>query len=159
MKYNDKLSILFVCLGNICRSPLAEAVAREECARAGLDWVVGSRGTGSWHVGEGADPRSVRVGAGAGYALGAHRGRQLSAGDYRDYDWLLAMDADNLDTIERRRPPDARARSGLFLDVAGVEPMGEVPDPYYAGETGFADVLALVRRGVDGLIARWRETA
>ncbi|NII10372.1 low molecular weight protein-tyrosine-phosphatase [Oleiagrimonas sp. C23AA] len=149
------MRILFVCLGNICRSPLVEAVAREEFARAGLHWSVDSCGTGGWHVGEGADPRSAKAGASAGYSLAAHRGRQLCDSDYRDFDWLLAMDTDNLIEIERRRPLGAAAQVGLFLDVAGIAGDGEVPDPYYGGEAGFAHVLDLARTGVEGLMRRF----
>jgi protein-tyrosine phosphatase len=148
--------VLFVCLGNICRSPLAEAVARTEFARAGLDLPVASCGTGSWHIGESADPRAVAAGATAGYDLGSHRARQLALPDYEQFDWLLAMDEDNLANIQRRRPRRASAQIGLFLEIAGLDHPHAVPDPYYGGDEGFRQVVALVREGVHGLIGRLR---
>jgi len=120
--------ILFVCLGNICRSPLLEAVARARFARAGRDWHVASCGTGGWHAGEGADPRAVRIGQERGYALQAHRARQLAAADYQHFDLLLAADADNLAELERRAPRDSAARVDLALRRAGLAAPLEVPD-------------------------------
>jgi protein-tyrosine phosphatase len=151
--------VLFVCLGNICRSPLVEAVARAEFERARLEVPVASCGTGSWHVGEGADPRMVAAGASAGYDLGGHRARQLHIDDYRRFSWVLAMDEDNLEVIEQRRPRDASARLSLFLPAAGIEVPRIVPDPYFGGAQGFADVVALAQRGVAGLIERLRADA
>lgn len=147
--------ILFVCLGNICRSPLAEAVARLEFERAGLDIAVDSCGTGGWHAGEGADPRSVRVGAEAGYDLTPHRARKLSGEDFSRWRWLLAMDQANLQDMRARCPEHLHGRLGLFLDTAGVRTHGEVPDPFYGDREDFRAVLDLAREGVQGLIARW----
>ncbi|GAB3041626.1 MULTISPECIES: low molecular weight protein-tyrosine-phosphatase [Oleiagrimonas] len=148
--------VLFVCLGNICRSPLAEAVARLEFERAGLNLPVDSCGTGGWHAGEGADPRSVRAGAEAGYDLSPHRARRLEDADFTRWRWLLAMDAANLDEMRTRCPSSLHGRLGLFLDVAGVRAEGEVPDPYYGGREDFRAVLNLARDGVQGLIERLR---
>ncbi|KGI78336.1 low molecular weight protein-tyrosine-phosphatase [Oleiagrimonas soli] len=148
--------ILFVCLGNICRSPLAEAVARLEFERAGLDLPVDSCGTGGWHAGEGADPRSVRAGAEAGYDLAPHRARRLEDADFERWQWLLAMDAANLDEMRARCPQRLHGRLGLFLDVAGVQTRGEVPDPYYGGREDFRAVLKLAQNGVHGLIRQLR---
>jgi protein-tyrosine phosphatase len=148
-------SILFVCLGNICRSPLVEAVARQRCAEAGLDVQVASCGTGNWHVGKGADPRMVRAAAAAGYDLSPHRARQVRAGDFLAYDWVLAMDADNLDALRRLRSLQG-APAELFLPWAGVSEPVEFPDPYFGEAEGFAEAVALAERAVDGLIARLR---
>jgi protein-tyrosine phosphatase len=150
--------ILFVCLGNICRSPLAEAVARREFERAGLAMPVDSCGTGGWHVGAGADPRSVRAGADSGYDLKPHRARQLEATDFSRWRWLLAMDQANLRDMRARCPGHLHERLGLFLDVSGVQPGGEVPDPYYGRAEDFRAVVSLVQDGVDGLIERLRSS-
>ncbi|QNK01121.1 low molecular weight protein-tyrosine-phosphatase [Dyella telluris] len=153
MKTSEKPSILFVCLGNICRSPLVEAVARQRTAEAGLVLTLASCGTGNWHVGKGADPRMVRAAAEAGYDLAPHRARQARTADFEDFDWVLAMDQDNLETLEGMR----RGRGvepALFLPWAGVAAPEEFPDPYFGGMEGFHRAVALAEQGVDGLIAR-----
>lgn len=138
------MKILFVCLGNICRSPVLEAVLRQQARRAGRhDWQVASCGTGGWHAGEGADPRSCASAAQRGYTLEAHRARQLRAADYSDYDWLLAADNDNLAEIRRRRPAQASACVELALAFAGLDSPREVPDPYYGDAAGFDRVIDL----------------
>ncbi len=149
-------SISFVCLGNICRSPLAEGIARRRFAEAGLDLAVASCGTGRWHVGEGADPRSRKVAAEAGYDLSGHRVRQLSGDDFRRFDLLLAMDRANLAVLEARRPADATARAVLFLELAGFAADVEVPDPYHGDLEAFRRVRELLERGMDELVLRFR---
>jgi protein-tyrosine phosphatase len=151
----DNPSILFVCLGNICRSPLVEAVARRRCTQAGLQLTLGSCGTGNWHVGKGADPRMLRAAAEAGYDLASHRARQVRSDDFVAYDWVLAMDGDNLDTLRSLRR-DRGSEPGLFLPWAGVPSPSEFPDPYFGDADGFRQSVALAERGVDGLIARLR---
>lgn len=148
-------SILFVCLGNICRSPLVEAVARQRCAEAGLAVSLASCGTGNWHVGKGADPRMVKAAADAGYDLSPHRARQARATDFEDFDWVLAMDQDNLETLEGLR----RGRGVepvLFLPWTGMVTPDEFPDPYFGDAGGFREAVALAEQGVDGLIVRLR---
>lgn len=147
-------SIMFVCLGNICRSPTAAAVARDEFARAGLDWKVASAGTGNWHVGERADSRAVQCAAAAGYSLDQHRGRQVCVDDFRRHDWLLAMDRANLGELQALAPKDATAQVGLLLQVAGTAPPSEVPDPYFGDEHGFEKVLTLLRDAITRLPER-----
>lgn len=149
----DYPSVLFVCLGNICRSPLVEAVARRRCAEAGLRLTLASCGTGNWHVGKGADPRMLRAAAAAGYDLAPHRARQVQSDDFVLYDWVLAMDSDNLETLQSLRGDRGREPE-LFLPWAGVAPPSEFPDPYFGDEDGFQQSVALAERGVDGLIAR-----
>ena len=146
-----KTRILFVCLGNICRSPLAEAVAARDFARAGLDIAVASAGTGDWHVGGPADPRALAVARAHGYTLDAHRARQVVIDDFNRYDWLLAMDRANLAALRALRPTDAPARVSLLLDAAGIDAEGEVPDPYFGDDTGFDDVLNLLQGAIDAL--------
>lgn len=129
-----------VCLGNICRSPTAEAVLRAKLEAAGLaeHVVVDSAGTGDWHVGRPPDPRSQRHAAQRGYDLSALRGRQVAEADFHRFDLILAMDADNLADLQRLAPDgDSRAEVRLFAQV-------EVPDPYTGGPAGFEQVLDLV---------------
>lgn len=151
-------SVLFVCLGNICRSPVVEVVARDALARAGIELAVASCGTGDWHVGNGADPRMVAAAQAAGFDLGNHRARQLRVEDFDDHHWVLAMDRANLGELRRRCPPGRAGRIGLFLEHAGMDAPLEVPDPYFGDASGFDEVVALVRRGVDGWVNRLRAT-
>ena len=149
-----KRSVLFVCLGNICRSPLAEGVFRAELERRGLtDQVhVDSCGTGGWHVGEGPDPRSVEVGLDHGVDIGDQRSRQLAASDYTQFQWLVAMDGDNQRVLERRAPSDAPARIVRMLDYHPEGDRRDVPDPYYGGPQGFETVYRLLESSVPGLL-------
>jgi protein-tyrosine phosphatase len=134
-----RVRVLMVCLGNICRSPTAEAVLRHKLAAAGLDAQVevDSAGTGDWHVGDPPDARSQRHAARRGYDLSALRGRQVAEADFARFDLILAMDEDNLADLERLRPDGGRAELRLF---AGRP----VPDPYAGGPAGFEQVLDLV---------------
>lgn len=151
--------ILFVCLGNICRSPLVEAVARQRFTRAGLDIDVASAGTGDYHIGEGADPRAVASAAGRDYDLSRHRARQIKASDYAGYDLVLAMDKSNYRVMSAHCDDRHAKRVALFLPFAGISEPAEVPDPYFGGTQGFEYVIDLAERGVDGLIARFAHGA
>ncbi|MBF9034052.1 low molecular weight phosphotyrosine protein phosphatase [Rhodobacterales bacterium HKCCE2091] len=130
--------ILAVCLGNICRSPTAEAVLRATLPGAEID----SAGTGNWHVGNPPHPPAIRAAAARGYDLAPLRARQVRASDFHDFDLVLAMDDDNFADLTALRPPDARAELRLFLDPLGG---GAVPDPYYTGD--FDGVLDLIEAG------------
>lgn len=141
---------LFVCMGNICRSPMVEAVARVEFARAGFAAEVASAGTEGYHVGDRADPRAIAVAEAHGYPLARHRARQIAGADFECYDHVLAMDRVNLRALERLRSEHATAR--LFLEHAGAD-ADEVPDPYYGERADFEHVLALARSGIAALIA------
>lgn len=149
------MKVLFVCLGNICRSPTLEAVARTRFARAGVDWQVASCGTGGWHAGEGADARSVRAGAARGYALDAHRARALADEDYGAFDLLLAADRDNLRHLQARATVGAIGRVALALPTAGIARPDEVPDPYYGTARDFDLVVDLAERVADGLLHKF----
>ena len=140
--------ILFVCLGNICRSPLVEAVARGEFARAGLAIDVTSAGTGGHTAGEPADARALAVARRHGYALSAHRARQVKAADFDAFDHILAMDRANLRALQALRGAGTGAVPALFLDPR------EVPDPYYGSGADFETVVALARRGAAAWIER-----
>jgi protein-tyrosine phosphatase len=149
--------ILFVCMGNICRSPTAEGVLRRLVAAEGLADVVeiDSAGTIAHHVGESPDPRSTQAAARRGTALeGA--ARQVADADFGDYDLLLAMDAENLAELRRRAPADldpARIRLLREFDPAAVAAGDlDVPDPYYGGPSGFDDVLDMIEAASRGLV-------
>ncbi|MGA7298614.1 MAG: low molecular weight protein-tyrosine-phosphatase [Rhodanobacteraceae bacterium] len=157
MNESDK-SVLFVCLGNICRSPLAEIIARAKFARAGLDLHVASAGTGDWHIGQGADARACAVAARHGYDLSSHRAQQVSVADFNRFDWLLGMDRSNVLHLLQMQPQGCRARIGLMLDVAGVGTPAEVPDPYFGGDDGFLTVLELLEGAIDGLTHQLSES-
>ena len=146
--------LLFVCAGNICRSPVAEAVVRAEFARAGADFAVASAGTGPWHIGKPADSRAQASAAGHGYDLSAHRARQVRREDFALHDLVLAMDQHNLDELLARCPPQHAGRLGLFLPFAGVDEVREVPDPYYGGPADFERVVELAVAGARALRER-----
>lgn len=147
------MNVLFVCLGNICRSPTAEGIFRHRLHAAGLeDHVhVDSAGTGHWHVGKGPDPRTCLAALRRGYDLRPLRARQVAVEDYLRFDLILAMDHDNLLRLKEFRPDGARAEVDLFLKRYGVGE-GVVPDPYYGGADGFEQVLDLVEQGCDALL-------
>jgi protein-tyrosine phosphatase len=146
--------LLFVCLGNICRSPAAEAVVRARAEAAGLRLTLDSAGTGSWHVGDPPDPRMQAAARARGYDLSAQRARQARGSDFLDFDLILAMDQNNLAALQRLAPPSGGAELSLMLDQAPGMKGREVPDPYHGGEAGFENVLDLLEAAADGLVAR-----
>lgn len=147
--------ILFVCLGNICRSPTAEVVLRTRADRAGVASrvAVASAGTGSWHAGMPPDRRAVAHAAKRGYDLSNVRARQVVREDFVRFDWILAMDRGNLRELRSLRPPDAHGHLGLFLDFAPHLGLQDVPDPYYGGASHFERVLDLIEQASDSLVA------
>lgn len=147
------MRVLFVCLGNICRSPTAEGVLRHQLKEAGLDEVieVASAGTGDWHVGNPPDSRTRRAAQLRGYDLSQQRAQQVSVADFERYDLILAMDNSNLGHLQAMRPAQAKAELDLFLRrFEGA--VDEVPDPYYGGEQGFERVLDLIESACRGLV-------
>lgn len=148
--------VLFVCLGNICRSPMAEAVVQHLVNEAGLSdaITVDSAGTGSWHVGEQAHSGTRGI-------LKKHkidyegRSRQIKRRDFADFDYILTMDESNLRNVQRIKPDDSEAVIQRFLDFAPDSAVHEVPDPYYSGR--FEEVYQLVRAGAEGLLDHIRE--
>lgn len=143
--------VLVVCLGNICRSPTAEAAVREAAADAGVDVEVDSAGTGAWHVGNPPDRRMTAAAAEDGLEL-AGQARQVTVDDFREFDLVVAMDGSNHADLLRLAPDDdARARVRLFREYAGEAGEG-VPDPYYGGPDGFREVVDIVRRAARGLV-------
>jgi protein-tyrosine phosphatase len=149
------IKVLFVCMGNICRSPMAEALFRHQVAEAGLSarFAIDSAGTGSWHVGEPPHRGTLAVLAKNGVNPGSQRARQLTADDFRGFDYVVAMDSENL--AQMRRPADGDAAVSLLLDHASGLGVREVPDPYYDG--GFERVYELVEAGCRGLLAHIRQ--
>lgn len=152
------MRILFVCLGNICRSPTAEVVFRAVASREAPDIVleIDSAGTAGYHVGEQPDRRTRQAAARRGYDMSALRARVVEPGDFENFDLILAMDRENLRALERRSPPQARERLRLFLDFAPETGISEVPDPYYGGANGFEDVLDLIEAASRGLVQHLR---
>lgn len=150
--------VLFVCLGNICRSPTAHGVFAALVERAGLaaSIEVDSCGTGGWHVGEPPDGRATVEAGARGYDLRHLRARQLQADDFHRFDYILAMDASNLADLRAARPTGCSGHLGLFLEFAPGRRETEVPDPYYGGDEGFAHVLDLVEEASQGLLREIR---
>ncbi len=144
--------VLFVCLGNICRSPAAAVILRDKALARGLEIHVGSAGTGGWHAGDPADRRMIAAAARRGYRLDHHRARQIAIDDFYSFDFLLAMDLQNQSDLLAMAPPDRACDIRLFLDFAATPPR-ETPDPYYGGVSGFEDVLDLLEAGADGFLA------
>jgi protein-tyrosine phosphatase len=151
-------SVLFVCMGNICRSPTAEGVFREVAGRSGLGEVlhVDSAGTGDWHVGAAPDRRAIAAARRRGYDLSALRARQVEPADFARFGWILAMDRQNLRALEALRPREFPGHVGLLLAVAPELGVDEVPDPYYGGPEGFENVLDLVEQASTALLTRVR---
>ena len=145
--------VLFVCLGNICRSPTAEAVFRARAERAGLDVIIDSAGTSGWHIGEPPDPRSIEAGEARGYSFKGQASRKAIRADFGEYDYVLAMDQKNVEDLLKICPESYLSRIQLFLDYVPNSSTREVPDPYYGGGDGFARVLDLIEQASDGLIA------
>lgn len=142
-------SVLFVCLGNICRSPLAEGVFRATVENAGLSdrFLIDSAGTGAWHAGDPPDPRSIEVAARHGIDLTAQHARQVTDRDFTQFDFILAMDSNNLSTLKSRTRKDHPGLR-LFLN----SPPTDVPDPYYGGEDGFERVYQMIDGGSRSLL-------
>lgn len=155
-------SILFVCLGNICRSPLAEGVFRAVLAERGMeaDFVVDSAGTGGWHAGSAPDPRSIAVAAHYGIDITAQQARKVVPADFARFDLILGMDRSNVDDLRAAAPAEAAGRVELFLGHATGRST-DVPDPYYGGEDGFVAVYRMIREASESLADRlaMRESA
>ena len=147
------MRVLFVCLGNICRSPTAEGVLRHKLREAGLaDQVeVASAGTGDWHVGKAPDKRSQAAAKLRGYDLSAQRAQQVSRADFATYDLILAMDNSNLRHLKALQPGKSKAELDLFLRRYQSQ-IDEVPDPYHDSDQGFETVLDLIERASDLLV-------
>lgn len=147
-------SVLFVCMGNICRSPTAEGVFRDLVSRSGLDNAIriDSAGTHSYHIGKSPDARASAAAAQRGYDLSPLRGRQVSEQDFLVFDYILAMDQENLSNLKRICPAGQEHKVTLFLEHSRSFSEREVPDPYYGGAQGFEHVLDMVEDAAQGLL-------
>ncbi|MFA5630798.1 MAG: low molecular weight protein-tyrosine-phosphatase [Porticoccaceae bacterium] len=154
LKKKDKVSVLFVCLGNICRSPTAEGMFRDKVAASELGGAIhiDSAGTGDWHIGRPPDTRAQHAARGRGYDIGDLRARQVSAADFALFDYILAMDAQNLQDLQVMRPANFTGHLGLMLQFDSSGAVTEVPDPYFGGEEGFQRVLDLLEAASQGLL-------
>ncbi len=153
-----EINVLMVCLGNICRSPTAEGVLRTKLARAGLDGRVGVASAGTHGERGGApDVRAVAAAAKRGYDLSSIRSRRVSSEDFDRHQWVLAMDGENLEHLQRLCPAPLHDRLGLLLRHAPALGLQDVPDPYYGGPAGFEHVLDLIEPACDGLVLTLRK--
>lgn len=148
------VKVLFVCLGNICRSPTAEGVFRDLVNKRGFSGqiITDSAGTGSWHVGKGPDERAQQAAQARGVDLSDLRARQAKAKDFLDFDYVLAMDRSNYANLQNICPPGYEDKLHMFLSFYADSPEEEVPDPYYGGPAGFDYVLDLVEEASEGLL-------
>jgi protein-tyrosine phosphatase len=154
-----KISVLFVCMGNICRSPTAEGVFRERVKTAGLDFEIeiDSAGTHAYHIGEPPDHRSQSAALKRGIDLSALRARQVEVADFHRFNYILAMDAENLRLLSGMRPADGKAEVRLLLDYSPISAHQHVPDPYYGGGDGFEHVLDLLEAASAEFIEHLRD--
>lgn len=154
MKNKEKIGVVFVCMGNICRSPTAEVVFRHYVESAGLSAFIhiDSAGTHDYHIGHQPDLRSQLAARQRGYDMTSLRGRQVDVADFERFDYILAMDKANLAILQYLAPRGCKKQLQLFLDYARHSNVCEVPDPYYGGEQGFESVLDMVEDAAQGLL-------
>ena len=148
----ESRAVLFVCTGNICRSPTAEGVLKSMARKAGLQLQIESAGIGDWHVGSAPDERAQHHARGRGYDLSTLRARQVKASDFEEFDLILAMDCGHLRALQRLAPPRQLRKVRLLV------PGRDVPDPYYGGAEGFEEVLDLVEAACRDLVQELKAT-
>ena len=160
MDMSKKVSVLFVCLGNICRSPTAHGVFRQMVRNAGLEEVIeiDSAGTAAFHIGKSPDGRSTQVAKGRGIEMADLRARQVDFGDFYQYDYVLAMDDANYSNLKDLALPEHYEKVQMFLDYSDEFSETEVPDPYYGGPQGFDHVFDLVESASNGLLDHIKQT-
>lgn len=148
-------SILFVCLGNICRSPLAEGALRAAASDAGVSLEIDSAGTGDWHVGNPPDTRAIAIAAENGVDISGLRARQVTRDDFSRSTHIFALDMENLRNLRQLAPGDANAELALLLDSVEGREGDPVADPYYGGDEGFVETWADVSAAAKALVARF----
>jgi protein-tyrosine phosphatase len=149
----SKVKVLFVCLGNICRSPLAEGIFKKKVEEKGLAdrFVIDSCGTSNYHIGEQPDRRTIKNALANGVRLN-HQGRQFTVQDFNDFDYIVAMDSSNVQNIEKLRPEGNSKQILLVRSFDELSMNKNVPDPYYGGENGFQEVFDILDRSIEGLV-------
>ena len=160
MAAENKTNVLFVCMGNICRSPTAEAVFRHAVKQAGLASLIecDSAGTHGYHIGERPDKRAQQAALRRGYDLSNLRGRKVGRKDFAQFDHVLAMDRDNLALLEALCPAQHAHKLALYCDLHAEFAGRAVPDPYYGGAQGFEQVLDMIEAVSESLVARLRQS-
>ena len=156
VRKSKKIHVLFVCLGNICRSPTAHALFQAHVDQQQLDHriTVDSAGTGAWHSGAPPDDRAQATALHYGYDMSHLRARQVNLNDFSQYDYILAMDQQNLEDLQSLQPENFSGVLGLFLRESGIDHTIDVPDPFYGGQQHFETVVQLIHDAVDGLLQR-----
>ena len=146
--------VLFICLGNICRSPTAQAVFEKKISERKLETLitVDSCGTGSWHLGKMPDSRAVEMAGKRGYSLSHLRARKIESSDFENFDYLIVMDRENLKEVTRLLPDNFQGNLVLFSSFIADSAVVDIPDPYYGGRRGFDNVINLVEMGCSGLL-------
>ena len=148
--------LLFVCMGNICRSPTAKGVFDRALTAAGIDFESESAGTHGYHVGERPDRRAIEAAARSGIDISADLARRFVVEDYQRFDYIFAMDRANLAVVESLRPAAVRISARLVMDLAPDYGLDEVPDPYYGGEAGFIRVIDMLEAAAAALVRELR---
>ena len=152
---SDQVSVLFVCTGNICRSPTAEGVFRDRVLKAGRQekFLIDSAGTGGWHIGNPPDPRSAATSCARGVDISALRARQLHINDFEKFQYLIALDGTHFDFMMKMKPASSPAQISLLMHHESSRRWHDVPDPYYGGQKDFDLAYDLIEAGVEGLLA------
>lgn len=151
-------TILFVCLGNICRSPTAKAMFDYKLGQSGIEVMTDSAGTIGYHIGNSPDPRAIEIARRWGMDISEQRARKVTIADFRRFDRIYAMDRSNLNDLLAMAPPNATAEISLVMDLAPDYGIEEVPDPYYGGNQGFERVLDMLESAADRLVESLTES-